>query len=361
MSQALAGAYLVDTDTVFVVDSNIHAVSSLHELNEEESEYLRILVIAHELAHALQQQHTNAYHRLLQQTEQDTINAFGAVFEGHAQLIHSEVARALGIRPEISDLVGEMPVANEYVTPMERILAEQLRAHQSFKYDVGESFVRQTLETGALESLWEVVLNPPTKTVQLVGYDSKPQDQQALDEFSSKLFDLLGHYYGTGCSFVERSLGYLDLYIVYQGRATKPGSNIVDRVREGRSYSVNCDGRQLQDSIVLVWHKDDSGGEGLRTELLRFSDLQLKNADGKNGLSILSSKQDIVDYGAAKFGSIEYEFELSGNKSRFDISRWVTPDVYLEWFRKVDAEDRLDTHLRESTADFILRSLKVEL
>ena len=111
LSDLMLGVYFLTSDSVLLVDSTIGRAAQDAGLTEAENSHLQMLVLAHELTHALQQQIAGAQSKLLARTDEDAINAYGAVLEGHAMRVQRLVAADLGIEDRISDVVGSLTAA----------------------------------------------------------------------------------------------------------------------------------------------------------------------------------------------------------------------------------------------------------
>ncbi len=121
------------------------------------------VVIAHELAHALQDQHADLDHQVLQAPGGDAVMAINCTVEGHAVWVHEAVAARMGL----GEAVEVMAQLMGYDEPIQGTMDPDSFYH-SYLYGLGRDFVAFHAALGGTEQVWRVLLEPPIGTSQIV-------------------------------------------------------------------------------------------------------------------------------------------------------------------------------------------------
>ncbi|MEM6926724.1 MAG: hypothetical protein AAF602_07360, partial [Myxococcota bacterium] len=124
------------------------------------------VVIAHELAHALQDQHTDLAAMAVAAHGTDAVIAINCAIEGHAVYVHEAVASRMGLTEALglmADLLGT-----------ERELGPTLDPdayHNAYVYGRGRDFVAFHMHHGGTEQVWRMLQRPPATTSQITSPD----------------------------------------------------------------------------------------------------------------------------------------------------------------------------------------------
>jgi len=147
----IAGFYNLQTKEIYVIEG-----SSL---------VLDRVVLAHEFAHALQDQHFDliAY---INVANSDALMAREAVYEGDASLVQSHYMNTLSLG-EMIQLVSEI---EEYQGSMEDI-PYAIQQLMSFPYLEGLSFIQDLYDDGGWDSVNDAYEYPPASTEQILHVD----------------------------------------------------------------------------------------------------------------------------------------------------------------------------------------------
>jgi len=163
-SAFLLGHFGMHSNEVFVVATNFQPLMKDQGFTDHEYQDLARLVLAHELAHALQSQWTG----LLDQLSSDDVwevTAVHAAYEGHAVLIEELVAAELGLEALSEALhhsISDRSTCFGFGSVRE--FAEGVVAEEGFSFGVARDFVRHHLEEGGHEKLRAILMSPPRKT-----------------------------------------------------------------------------------------------------------------------------------------------------------------------------------------------------
>lgn len=121
------------------------------------------VVVAHELAHALQDQYTDLEALVRAADGGDAIMAINCAVEGHAVWVHEQVGAAAGLDVAV-DLMRRLL---GYDLPVRRRMDPDDFYH-TYVYGLGRDFIAYQAEKGGTERVWEVLADPPVATSMIV-------------------------------------------------------------------------------------------------------------------------------------------------------------------------------------------------
>ncbi|MEZ4235398.1 MAG: hypothetical protein R3F59_04405 [Myxococcota bacterium] len=121
------------------------------------------LTIAHELAHALQDQYTDLATLVHQAPTADAIMAINCTVEGHAVWVHEQVGAQTGL----GEAVAYMERMLGYDQPIRRRMDPDGFYH-AYVYGLGRDFVAWQAEAGGTQRVWRVLAAPPMATSSIV-------------------------------------------------------------------------------------------------------------------------------------------------------------------------------------------------
>lgn len=155
----LLGKYASSTGAVYLVPAALAAVGE-RQGDPAAALDAAVIILVHELAHALQDQQAQLDDVLADLQDLDHLDGFRAITEGHANWITLRVARALGREAafwELSASQGWGP--DGLITP---------GAFPVFMlYGQGMFFCNDHAERGGTERLWQIVREPPRTTTMV--------------------------------------------------------------------------------------------------------------------------------------------------------------------------------------------------
>jgi hypothetical protein len=121
------------------------------------------IVIAHELAHALQDQHSDLDALVSRTASGDAIMAINCAVEGHAVWVHEQVGERMGLE-EAVEILGELL---GYREPMRRRMDPD-DFYQVYVYGLGRDFIAWHAEHGGTEQVWDALAHPVSGTAAIV-------------------------------------------------------------------------------------------------------------------------------------------------------------------------------------------------
>ena len=164
LSSAFDGKYGFLDKKLYVVSDGIRQALSRHGVSEDLVRPVIQIVLAHELTHALQDQHADLDAVVSSRVDADAVMAVNCLIEGHAVWVHERVGRALGYH-EAVDVVGEIL---GYRSGEGGISSLPSAFYTSYVYGQGRKFVDYHASSTGPEMTWKMLINPPGTTSMIV-------------------------------------------------------------------------------------------------------------------------------------------------------------------------------------------------
>ena len=163
LSSAFVGKYGFLDKKLYVVSDGIRSALAQRGVDPREVEPVIAIVLAHELTHALQDQHTDLNQVVTSRIDADAVMAVNCLVEGHAVWVHERVGAALGYESAIG-IVREILGYAERATPPTSTGA----FYTSYVYGKGRAFVAHHADSKGPEATWKMLVNPPADTSMIV-------------------------------------------------------------------------------------------------------------------------------------------------------------------------------------------------
>ena len=162
--KSLAAKYDLASHVVHVIPDNVDGFGALFGAEAPTSEGALRVILAHECVHALDFPRLGwQAKRALRPTEEEQ-KAFGAVVEGHAQLVASRIAAAWGLEAEFARFTRVITAIPAGLDSMETMVARILTAEAEFAYGKGREFLEAVLAARGPAGLEAVLADPPRTT-----------------------------------------------------------------------------------------------------------------------------------------------------------------------------------------------------
>lgn len=170
----IVGKYAPRGGTLYMVPAAVdHAVQAGQIAQDQRGDYVR-LVLAHELTHALQDQHTDTLARLSACADIEALQAYQGVIEGHAMWVEEQVASRLGL----SDLYWASVTGQGWGRDgLEDPGAWSLWA----TYGQGRAFMEWHYEDGGTDRQWAILADPPRTTTPVFRPERWGDEREAPD------------------------------------------------------------------------------------------------------------------------------------------------------------------------------------
>lgn len=164
ISSAFVGKYgFLDKRLYVVSDGVLYALAS-RGLPLELAEPVLTVVLAHELAHALQDQHADLGAVVSGRPDGDAVMAVNCVVEGHAVWVHERVGSLLGYDAAVA-LVADI---HGYAPSLPDLARETERFYTSYVYGQGRAFVAWHAEHHGEDAVWGLLTAPPAESAMIL-------------------------------------------------------------------------------------------------------------------------------------------------------------------------------------------------
>jgi len=165
LSYAFVGKYGFLDKKLYVVSDGIRDALAQRGVSPELIEPVIEIVLAHELTHALQDQHTDLDKVVSSRVDADAVMAVNCLVEGHAVWVHERVGSALGHDDAliiVRDILGYGDRGHDISNMSSGAF------YTSYVYGKGRAFVDHHVRTGGVEATWRMLVNPPGDTSMIV-------------------------------------------------------------------------------------------------------------------------------------------------------------------------------------------------
>lgn len=153
---------------IFLAPQRVAPLMELIEIEKWHTDAIVRVIVAHELAHALQDQVAGIGDRFGSITSTEESLAFNALVEGHAVFVAEKVGRELGLSlAEIEATQRLLARAVSQGDPVLDMLSEVAASHFEQTYLGGASFCAHHYARGGNERLWELFTKPPLTTAMI--------------------------------------------------------------------------------------------------------------------------------------------------------------------------------------------------
>lgn len=164
ITSAFVGKYGFLDKRLYVMAEGVSLALAGRGLPPELVDEVLQVVLAHELAHALQDQHTDLGHVVGNRPDGDAIMAVNCVVEGHAVWVHEQVARKLGY----DRAVRVVAAIQGYDPDRADAPVDPRRLYTSYVYGRGRAFVDWHARDGGHDRLWTLLAHPPAASAMIL-------------------------------------------------------------------------------------------------------------------------------------------------------------------------------------------------
>ena len=260
------------------------------------------VIIAHELAHALQDQHTPMEQLLQSAQGDDAVMAMNCVFEGHAVWVHEAVAAQLGLT-EAGALMVELM---GYEVPFEGRMSPEL-FYSRYVYGAGRDFVAFHAFQGGTEQVWDVLSHPPITTAEIMDPERYPHEGTGTPSSVERSFDRISARLGPRNWETRRAMvGDYDV----RDQLVRSGGDLAaaDALTDG--WSLASVGQADKGAQVQVL-RFSTGAKAQRfvSQMLRRSAAQAQSSRTLPFLDVRVGTFDVVKGDLAAFTSMRLRIE----------------------------------------------------
>lgn len=201
------GLYDEDERVVYLTPTNLDSVGRLADVDQRHIEPIAKMVTAHELTHALQDQHVGLNTVRWKLTDGPHLEAFSATVEGQAAFIADLVGERLGLdeaRLEVARLLSAGALGEE-----DSVYARVAQLQFQQRYLGGRDFIRYHFDRGGIDRVWEILASPPRRMSTIVNPAAYGRPARGPGDYASVLAGL-ETYFGNEWWTVTNETGYFD-------------------------------------------------------------------------------------------------------------------------------------------------------
>lgn len=161
---AVLGKYGVKDHILYLLPGNIDALERIVKISPMHREGLIKLIIAHELTHALEDQHVDLAGQIAKATTAEKVLALSATHEGYAVYVQDGVAEKLKANSTAREMARMLAIALTPSAPT--TFLGQNGSLQTFRevYLGGRDFIDWHVQKQGMDTAWQILANPPVKT-----------------------------------------------------------------------------------------------------------------------------------------------------------------------------------------------------
>jgi hypothetical protein len=253
VSHQFAGKYGFLDKTLYVSLEGIADALAMAQASPELAGQMVQVVLAHELTHALQDQHIDLARMVVDAGTADAVMAANCAVEGHAVYVAEAVADEMGLQHANAVMADVLGYGSGLPTGADGF-------YSAYVYGLGRDFAAWHTLQGGTDHMWTVLHAPPRATAMIVQpsryLQPPPPVTDGLPRAVHRAVKRLGRR-----SWARRSqrLGDYDV----RDQLVRSGS-----------------GPGLADQVEEAWHARSVGGEmlGVEVQVLRFATPRLAQA-----------------------------------------------------------------------------------
>ena len=157
-SKAVGAIYRYETESVYIVPDNIRLLAQDQESAEDSVYYHLLVLITHELIHALQHQEIGFDRLKAINRTKDQRLASRLIVEGHAELQTALVLKGMGLIQEVEAYIkSEKPIKSDGDEDKQHAYDREMAKI----YIKGKQFFDYHYQRGGNERAWNILINPP--------------------------------------------------------------------------------------------------------------------------------------------------------------------------------------------------------
>jgi len=301
MAPVLMGKFGIQDEVLYMMPRNVRPLLKLTGTDERLIQPLVQIFLAHELTHALQDQHMDlsAMIGAIQSIEKS--QAFNATIEGHAVWVQDRVGGMLGLDEavvEVSRLLtaGAIKIDDPMMEMMNRMVGKQFEQI----YMGGRRFIAYHHAQGGNERVWQILARPPASTSMIARPETYSHTRLAEIDYAAILKGLETKFGDRTWQVQNIELGHMLIASAYAGLPDATRQKVLDNIDRAQALiarsrfpagMANVTIIVLKDAALaptLVGaveqltrqnQKDLSAGSGMKVRNLTFVDLAGIRAD----------------------------------------------------------------------------------
>ena len=256
-SYTLFGKYGLKDKKLYIMPRNIVPLMKRVGIPLSMVKPLVEIVIAHELVHALQDQHANITKKVFSAKSQDSMVALNAVMEGHAVFMQESVGTSMGYDKEIIEFSNIFSTSQTGKGSEKRNLLNMETSVSSLAYVLGKKFIDYIVSTFGRKYLWKVLQNPPKSSAMVANpesYSSKNDETLPL----AKIFENLDPLISPKKLITNKQeIGILNFNAMYPGMNPQKKLAMIKSAKQAFIYTFKEKDKPGNNSITLFLLKTE--------------------------------------------------------------------------------------------------------
>ncbi|OGV59648.1 MAG: hypothetical protein A2283_07880 [Lentisphaerae bacterium RIFOXYA12_FULL_48_11] len=282
MSKFILAIYSKCEHVLYLMPQRIPVVTRLFGFDEKYGRDIAKMNIAHELTHALQDQHINFLTFFEKMNRSEETHAFLSMIEGHATFIEKKIGQLLGIEKKIIDA---FPLVNHMEgNPKKAAFGSHELTDKFIKslppiqmiYSAGEKFIHYHYNKGGNDKIWYILNNPPVDTLMITEpeiYSAKSYDRLNYSDILNDIYDFHSVVGFHKSDFIYRndSFSRFDLSQFWEILNIEDKDLIISKIHNLQNLTIYYKDFQIAsiDFIVLSDEKYASRLSSATTKLLK--------------------------------------------------------------------------------------------
>lgn len=262
VAPGLLGKYGTSTKKLYLLPRNFQPLMDFAQVEQKYRQDVVKLVIAHELAHALNDQHVELTQLEAGLDTQEKSLGFAATIEGFAMFVEGTVAEELKTAEAARQMADAMLAGTiKGLEPFREIISKQESGVVSDQYLRGRDFVAWHYRSGGIEQVWRILADPPRETSVIYHpetYASAPKQDVDYAKALDGLEKLIGkRQWETGNAVV----GEMEVRNGYAGMSEKDKHAVFPQIVRAQRLQGTSGGSAFR--LAIIETRDSSGPSAL--------------------------------------------------------------------------------------------------
>jgi hypothetical protein len=251
-SACLMGKYGLMDRKLYLLPRNIHPLMDAMKMDRRHTQAIVKLVIAHELTHALQDQHVGLAGSIDKLRGLDEFQAFEASIEGHACFIQDRVGEMLGIseaalKSAFLFAAGKVDLGDSPLA----LFAKVIESKYEQVYVGGARFMAWHFKRGGNEKLWKILGSPPRQTSMIARPQSYAPGRRAKVDLADVLDGIAPRFDDRDWSVHATEMGQMMLRAIYGGIERETRERLLAAVTQAQAMKA-ASGEDLATAGVFL-------------------------------------------------------------------------------------------------------------
>ena len=307
MAPFLLGKYGFEDKTLYVLPRNVKPLMNAAGIPVGMTKAVVKILMAHELTHALQDQHMDLKKALSRIKTQEPMMAFNATIEGHATFVADSVGTALGLDRETIEfarfvsagVVKHKDAAEEMMSKIQETQFETI-------YLGGKKFIEYQIQSRGRERLWDVLLNPPTRSSMITVPETYTPNAAQQVDLSPVLAGLESLFGDKNWQVQNIEIGLMQVQAIYANMDPKKREAVIPKIRHIQGLAIRAPKFPEGNGVTLFVLQDSASA----FELIEALEEMARSNFGKLNQS---ADVEVTDISFSDFPSIKADISRTAS------------------------------------------------